>query len=82
MNGIRRAGNFLAPVALSAGLLAAGRVSEKPTPAPSPVPSSSEAESVGQSFHAPAGALIAPGKAPDLTLLFTGDVLGFIDPCG
>lgn len=30
----------------------------------------------------PAGALVAPGAAPDLFLLFTGDVIGYVEPCG
>ena len=28
------------------------------------------------------GALIASGESPDLFLLYTGDVSGYIDPCG
>lgn len=39
-------------------------------------------EPMGKSFHPPGGALISPGKAPDLILMYTGDVLGFVDPCG
>lgn len=39
-------------------------------------------EGYGHSFQAPEGALIAPGKPADLTLLNTGEVLGFVDPCG
>jgi hypothetical protein len=31
---------------------------------------------------AQAGELIPPGGPPDLALVFTGDVIGFIDPCG
>jgi hypothetical protein len=27
-------------------------------------------------------ALIASGEAPDLFLLYTGDVIGYVDPCG
>ena len=27
-------------------------------------------------------ALIAPGESPDLFLLYTGDVIGYLDPCG
>jgi hypothetical protein len=34
------------------------------------------------SFRPPPGALIAPGEAPDLFVLFTGDVLGYVDACG
>ena len=41
-----------------------------------------ESQEIGQSFQPPQGALIAPGKAPDVLVLFTGDVLGFVDPCG
>ena len=33
-------------------------------------------------FAAPATSLIAPGEPADLTLLFTGDVIGYLDPCG
>ena len=34
--------------------------------------------------QAPTGAqgLIAPGRSPELEILFTGDVIGFIEPCG
>jgi hypothetical protein len=35
-----------------------------------------------QVFAAPASSLIAPGEPADLTLLFTGDVIGYLDPCG
>jgi len=27
-------------------------------------------------------ALIATGESPDLFLLYTGDVIGYLDPCG
>ena len=37
---------------------------------------------LGTSFNTPPGALIAPGKAPDLTVLHTGDVVGYVDTCG
>jgi hypothetical protein len=36
----------------------------------------------GKSHLPPAGALVAPGEAPDVTLLYTGDVIGYLDPCG
>jgi hypothetical protein len=35
-----------------------------------------------QSFKPPPGALIAPGDTPQLTLLYTGNVVGYLDPCG
>ncbi len=30
----------------------------------------------------PRRSLIADGEAPDLFLLYTGDVIGYLDPCG
>ena len=36
----------------------------------------------GASTSPPPGALVAPGNAPDVTLLYTGDVIGYVDPCG
>ena len=35
-----------------------------------------------QQAAAPTGGLISPGEAPQLELIFTGDVIGYIDPCG
>jgi hypothetical protein len=35
-----------------------------------------------RSYKLPAGALIAPGDDPTLTLLYTGNVVGYVDPCG
>jgi len=65
-----RAVQMLFPVAaVCMALLAHGQGTEAPEP-------------IGKSFHPPGGALIAPGRAPDLILLYTGDVLGFLDPCG
>ena len=26
--------------------------------------------------------LVAPGRSPDLEILFTGDVVGYLEPCG
>jgi hypothetical protein len=34
------------------------------------------------SFTPPPGALVAPGETPQLTLLYTGNVVGYLDPCG
>lgn len=36
----------------------------------------------GRSILPPTGALVAPGEAPSLAILFTGDVIGYVDPCG
>ena len=30
----------------------------------------------------PPGALVVSGPAPNLFLLYTGDVIGYLDPCG
>ncbi len=30
----------------------------------------------------PGGALVAAGNAPDLIFLYSGDVIGYIEPCG
>ena len=40
------------------------------------------APKVPRSLQVPDGALVASGKAPELELLYTGDVIGFIEPCG
>lgn len=34
------------------------------------------------SVDPPSGALVPGGKSPDLNLIASGDVIGFIDPCG
>lgn len=60
-----------AALAIGLGLLRAG--AQAPEPAP---------QGIGTSFRPPPGALIAPGRSPDAFLLFTGDVVGFVDPCG
>ena len=31
---------------------------------------------------ADSGPLVAPGPAPDLVLLYTGNVVGYVEPCG
>ncbi len=40
------------------------------------------APSVPRTLDVPDGALVAAGKAPELDILYTGDVIGFIEPCG
>jgi len=37
---------------------------------------------VPRTLDVPDGALVAAGKAPELELLYTGDVIGCIEPCG
>ena len=34
------------------------------------------------SLEPPPGALLAPGSAPSLAFFTTGDVIGYLDPCG
>lgn len=46
---------------------------QQPAPAPSSAP---------RSLAIPGGALVAPGSPPDLTILYTGDVVGYLEPCG
>ncbi len=40
------------------------------------------AQKVPRTLDVPSGALVAPGTAPELELLYTGDVIGYIEPCG
>jgi len=37
---------------------------------------------VALTLDLPEGALLAPGPAPDLELLYTGDVIGYLEDCG
>ena len=37
---------------------------------------------VGSTPATAQGGLVADGEAPDFFMLFTGDVIGYIDPCG
>ncbi len=50
---------------------------QAPSPAPPPA-----APSIPRPLDVPDNALVAAGKAPEVDLLFTGDVIGFIEPCG
>ena len=43
---------------------------------------SAQPGTVRRSLEPPNGALVVAGKPPDATLLCTGDVIGYIDPCG
>lgn len=58
-----------AALAAAAGWVA----TEQAAPAPSQPP---------RSLAIPGGALMAPGSPPDLTILYTGDVVGYLEPCG
>lgn len=37
---------------------------------------------VGRSLDTPLGVLVASGPAPSLAFAYSGDVIGYIDPCG
>jgi hypothetical protein len=37
---------------------------------------------VDEDAAAPRRSLIASGETPDLFLIYTGDVIGYLDPCG
>jgi len=51
-------------------LLAAGAAAETAVP------------TVPRSLEIPDGALVAAGKAPELDVLYTGDVIGYLEDCG
>jgi len=70
--------NWPNPIAiriLPALILMAGAVSAQVAP-PAGVPS------ITRGLHVPDGALVAAGPAPELDLLYTGDVIGYIEDCG
>jgi len=54
----------------AASLMLAGMALAESAPAPAPATAPAQ------------GALIAPGRSPELEILFTGDVVGFLEPCG
>ena len=62
-------------------LLIAGIAGAETPPPAVPVPPPA-APKVPRTLDVPDGALVAAGKAPELELLYTGDVIGFIEPCG
>ncbi len=60
---------------LIAVLGAAIATAEEPPKAAAPPPAARGLEPTG-------GALVVGGNPPDLIFLYTGDVIGFIEPCG
>ena len=74
MNSRKSFARWMLPaVTLIAGLAAA----QVPPSAGAPA-----APAVPRTLNVPDGALIAAGPAPELDLLYTGDVIGFIEDCG
>lgn len=65
------------PLAILAIALTAGFAAAAP---PDPAPRAGTVPAA--TLSPPAGALVAPGAAPDLIFLFTGDVIGYVEPCG
>jgi hypothetical protein len=61
---------------VSAAVLAAGLTAAQ-TPPPPAAPAV-----VPRTLDVPDGALVAAGKAPEVEILYTGDVIGYIEPCG
>ncbi len=45
-------------------------------------PQPSTPDLVGPDPTIPRRSLIASGETPDLFLIYTGDVIGYLDPCG
>ena len=73
MGSARFRSRALLPVAvLVAGI--AGIAGAQAPPAAAPT--------IPRTLDIPNGALVAPGVAPELDLLYTGDVIGFLEPCG
>ena len=73
MNRRKRLAVSLIGCALAAALATPTRAQSAPSPTASSKPQGSlEARK----------ALIATGDSPDLFLLYTGDVIGYVDPCG
>jgi len=56
---------------VAASLMLAGLALAESAPVPAPA-----APAAGQA------GLLAPGRSPELEILFTGDVVGFLEPCG
>ena len=76
-----RSRRILALLAVAAALAfpPAPRASAAPPVAPATAQAAAKAP---RSLDLPSGTLVAPGPAADLELLFTGDVIGYIEPCG
>jgi hypothetical protein len=72
----------LLPIAVLATGLAAAAPAPPPAPAQPAAPAAPAAQAVPRTLDVPDGALVAAGKAPEVDLLFTGDVIGYIEPCG
>jgi hypothetical protein len=72
----RRIRLWLALMAAGLGLAALAAPVPGPAPRPSSVPSTT---AQGTASAAP---LVPEGPAPDLAILYTGNVVGYVEPCG
>lgn len=77
---MRRGARPVGIALLILGTLASGVAAAQAPPAPGGA--SAQPAASGRLLDPPNGVLIAPGDAPDLSLLYTGDVVGYIEPCG
>ena len=68
---------FLLPAALLIAGIAGAEVPQPAAPVQPPA-----APQVPRTLDVPDGALVAAGQAPEIDVLYTGDVIGFIEPCG
>jgi hypothetical protein len=62
--------------ALAGALALAAAVAAQQPPSPAPAPATAPAKMPGS------GSLIESEPKPDLFLLYTGDVIGYVDACG
>ena len=75
---MRKSWSFLERAVLGASAMLVGTLAM----AQSGTGSSAAPQPSVRSFAPPPGALIAPGETPDLALLYTGNVIGYLEPCG
>jgi hypothetical protein len=78
MHGVR-ARKTIGPLLLGGTLLATPGLAQQPSPRPVP-PQSPQAISV--QVPAPSEPPLPAGPAPDLDLVFTAQVAGWLEPCG
>jgi hypothetical protein len=75
IESITRHGALLGAAALLGMALTGGSLAQSDGSVDAGAPAS-------RSYILPPGALIAPGDDPTITLLYTGNVVGHVDPCG
>jgi hypothetical protein len=73
----RSALKWMLPVATVIVGIAAAQAPPPAAPVPTPAVVASP-----RTLDVPDGALVAAGKPPEIDVLYTGDVIGYIEPCG